>query len=185
MFWLTDTSQCFQIARVAHFSTLLSFSSSVTTGRKFSVYSACSMLLWTLLQQWFNLQYVVTTTDLVFRKILSLMVWQTSCWNGCDVVLKVVVMIFICATLKPVDSWLPPIFAKFSLQLCKSVQNIRYNCELFSYCYMRFILIRPKNWASPRTWLSKFRSQNCQPRASHGASVTLDITSGLIHWHIY
>jgi len=24
------------------------------------------------------------------------MVWQTSCWNGFDVVLKVIMMIFIC-----------------------------------------------------------------------------------------
>jgi len=28
------------------------------------------------------------------------MVWQTSYWNGCDVVLKVVMMIFICGRLR-------------------------------------------------------------------------------------
>jgi len=50
---------------------------------------------------------------------------------------------------------------------------------------MRFILIRTINWTSPWTWLSKFRSQNCQPRTSHGASVAMDISSGWIHWHFY
>jgi len=46
-------------------------------------------------------------------------------------------------------------------KLCNTVECISYNCELLTYCYMRFILIRSMNWASPRTWLSKFTSQNC------------------------
>jgi len=31
---------------------------------------------------------VVTTTDLMFRKIWAFMVWQTSWWNGFGVILK-------------------------------------------------------------------------------------------------
>jgi len=34
-------------------------------------------------------------------------------------------------------------------------------CELFSYCYMCFISLWPRNWAFPWTWLSKFWSHNC------------------------
>jgi len=37
---------------------------------------------------------VVMTTDLMFRKMF--MVWQTLCWNGFGVVLKEVMMIFVC-----------------------------------------------------------------------------------------
>jgi len=36
-----------------------------------------------------------------------------------------------------------------------------YNCELFSCCHMCFIFIRSIKWASQRTWLLKFGSQNC------------------------
>jgi len=33
---------------------------------------------------------------MMFKKIRALMVWQTWCWNGCDVVLNVVMVIFVC-----------------------------------------------------------------------------------------
>jgi len=38
----------------------------------------------------------VTATDLMFRKFFEFW-WfdKTSCWNGCDVVLKVVIVVFI------------------------------------------------------------------------------------------
>ena len=76
-------------------STSLSFYScvSMSMGCESSIHSACSMLLRMLLEQQWILQCVVTTKD------LSLMVWQTLCWNGSDVVLKLVMIIFICATL--------------------------------------------------------------------------------------
>ena len=73
MLWLTAASRCFQIAKVAYFPTRHSFYSCVTIGRESIVHSdsAYRMLLWMVLQQRFNLQYVVTT-DLVFRKIFEL-----------------------------------------------------------------------------------------------------------------
>ena len=51
-----------------------------------------------------------------------------------------------------------------------------YNCELFSYFYMCFILSWLLNWSSAWTWLSKFKSQNWWTRPFHGASAALDIS---------
>jgi len=93
--WVTVASQCFQVPTVANFPTSVSFYNCVTMDKNpASVHSACSMLLRMLLEQRWKLQYVVTTLDLMFRKIFwDLMYWKTSCWN--DVVLKVVAMIFL------------------------------------------------------------------------------------------
>jgi len=97
--WLTEASQWFQVPRVVNFPTPFSFYNCVTMDENpASIHSACSMLLCCacpLLQQRWKLQYVVTTVDLM-QKIFE--IWwfdKTSCWNGCDVALQVVVMIFL------------------------------------------------------------------------------------------
>ena len=59
------------------------------------VHSACSMLLRMLLEQRWKaaMKRTVCCYDSrcdVYENFWDLMVWQTSCWNGCDVVLKVV-----------------------------------------------------------------------------------------------
>jgi len=63
-------------------------------------------------------------------------------------------------------------FARLYLQLRNSVEYISC-CELFSYCYMCIVFLWPKICAFSWTWLSKFRSHNCWPRTSYGASLAL------------
>jgi len=71
--WLTVASQCFQVPRVANFPTSLSCYNCVAMeGNLVTVHSACSMLLRMLLEQRWNVQYVVTTVDLMFRKIFEM-----------------------------------------------------------------------------------------------------------------
>jgi len=69
--WLTVASQCFQVSRIANFPASLSFYNYVTIdGNLASIHSACSMLLRMLLEQRWNLQYVVMTVDLMFKFFL-------------------------------------------------------------------------------------------------------------------
>ena len=88
---LTGQSQCFQVIRVANFPTSFSIYDCVTMdGNLTRVHSACSVLLRMLLEQRWRTVCCYDSRCDVYENFWDLMVWQTSCWNGCDVVLKVV-----------------------------------------------------------------------------------------------
>jgi len=96
--WLTDASQCFQIARVANFPTSFSFYSCVTMDGNPA---------FTLLSTAHAFRAAINFNSMLLRQQIwcsgnywSLMVWQTSCWNRFDVVLKVIMRIFICGMFK-------------------------------------------------------------------------------------
>jgi len=118
--WLTAMSQCIQIFRVAKVADSISFYGCITIGLESSVHSACRVLLWMLLEQRWNL--TVRCYDHrsdVYENFWALMVWQTSCWNGCDVDLRVVMMTFIRGIFKQMLTT----FAKCKLQICNSVEQ--------------------------------------------------------------
>ena len=117
--WLTEASQCFQIARVANIPTSFSFYSYVTVGGNptFQVHSTehafragvpnlpLTMYPFRLGTTGLEHRWIVTVCCNYKRSdvkaiIWFLVVWQTSCWNGFVVVLKIIMMIFICGMFK-------------------------------------------------------------------------------------
>jgi len=100
--WLTVASQCFQhcvtmLAMVATFSTSFSFSISVTIDRNpaFTVHATAHAVRAAI-----NLNSMFLRQQIWCSANYFIFGWQTSCWNGYDVVLKVVMVIFILGMLK-------------------------------------------------------------------------------------
>jgi len=95
--WLTVASRCFQIARLANFPTSFSFYSCVTMDGNlaFTVHATAHAFRAAI-----NLNSCFDKRTDVKDIISSLMVWQTSCWNGFDVILKVIMMILVCEMFK-------------------------------------------------------------------------------------